>query len=147
MNLIPKIAEMLGVEIGEHFNAENVYYDSCNLNTTEKKPTKYRLTNSGAEYYIPAADRWSKTSIEPFLAGHYRIVKLPFAPKGNETYWHVFWYPNKKCVPNCAPRVWYGYDTDFANKCCGNCFRTEEEAEKHKFEIYEKLTGRKWEDE
>ena len=27
---------------------------------------------------------------------------------------------------------------------CGNVFRTEKEAEAHKYEIYEKLTGKKW---
>ena len=34
---------------------------------------------------------------------------------------------------------------DYCYKACGNCFRTEAEAEKHKYEIYEKLTGKKWE--
>jgi hypothetical protein len=34
----------------------------------------------------------------------------------------------------------------YAIKHSGNCFRTEAEAEKYKYEIYEKLTGKKWEE-
>ena len=35
---------------------------------------------------------------------------------------------------------------EYMCKYCGNCFRTEVEAEWHKYEIYEKLTGKKWEE-
>ena len=44
----------------------------------------------------------------------------------------------------CA--TWVDWTTDYMCKYCGNCFRTEAEAEKHKYEIYEKLTGKKWEE-
>ena len=41
---------------------------------------------------------------------------------------------------------WDAEVSNWADKYCGNCFRTQSEAEKHKYEVYERLTGKKWEE-
>lgn len=146
MNLIPKICEMLGVEIGEEFNLINT--ETNTLNITERTPTKYRLNNDCPtiiEYYIPAGDRWSRsTALFSILNGDLEIVKLPFEPKNGERYYRIFIHIDGDMA--IISDTWDGWTTDCMCKYCGNCFRTEAEAEKHKYEIYEKLTGRKWEE-
>ena len=141
MNLIPMIAKELGVEVGEEFNLINT--ETKILNITECTPTKYRLNNDCPtiiEYYIPAGDRWSRsTALFNILNGNLEIVKLPFEPKQGEKYWYAG-YIRVMEIP------FEDDDMHYHHKYCGNCFRTEAEAEAHKYEIYEKLTGRKWEE-
>ena len=139
MNLIPKICEMLGVEIGEEFKLKQTSGDI--------KSAKYRFRNIGDQIIYERTDfcgDWTMCSAEEvglLVLGKHEIVKLPFEPKDGETYWYVRWGHNQ-CV-DIGYGVWTGDDIDYRNLYCGNCFRTEAEAEKHKFEIYEKLTGKK----
>ena len=133
MNLIPKIAEMLGVEIGEEFKIiplEGIY----------------RLSDFGLQTKLKSGERWeSSRYMTPLLTGKYQINKIPFEPKDGEHYWRVRW----DSLAIAALRVtWFdNHDEDYLFKYAGNCFRTEAEAEKHKYEIYEKLTGKKWGEE
>lgn len=128
MNLIPKICEMLGVEIGEEFKVEN---DVC----------LHRFTENGLEYKVCGV--WSACArLNLILNGTEKIIKLPFKPKDGEDYWSVGWRNNQDIV--VIDGMWTSDDIDYRNLYCGNCFRTEAEAEKHKREIYEKLTGKKW---
>ena len=130
MNLIPKIAEMLGVEIGEEFKVEN---DIC----------LHRFTENGLEYNVCGA--WSACArLNLILNGTEKIIKLSFEPKEGESYWYVYWGTEYIRV---ADIPFEDEDMHYHHKYCGNCFRTKEEAEKHKYEIYEKLTGRNWEEE
>ena len=143
MNMIPKIAEMLGVEIGEEFevlpeNAGPGY-----------KSSRYRFSESRLEYsnyiHYPSETGWSPTdTITGLLNGKISIVKLPFEPKPEEKYYTVRFYANELVI---CDREFRFEMTPLADKYCGNCFRTEAEAEAHKFEVYERLTGRKWEEE
>ena len=129
MNLIPKIAEMLGVEIGEEFKIEN---DIC----------LHRFTENGLEYRVCGV--WSAcvcARLNLILNGTEKIIKLPFEPKRGEEFYKVCVSGDKLTV--CV-EMWADYFVDYALKYCGNCFRTKSEAEKHKYEIYEKLTGKKW---
>ena len=137
MNLIPKIAELLGVEVGEEFGIQEV--EDCD---TEMFRFKYRFTQT--ELQFKSGDYWIPATVPTsLLMGKAEIKKLPFEPKDGEQYWIVVWTNDNI------------FTTEFAwkeisciccgHKYCGNVFRSEEEAEKHKFEIYEKLTGKKWE--
>ena len=142
MNLIPMIAKELGVEIGEEFKLKQTSGDI--------KSAKYRFRNIGDqiiyERTIFCGD-WTMCSAEEvglLVLGKHEIVKLPFKPKDGETYWYVRWGHNQ-CV-DIGYGTWTSDDIDYRHLYCGNCFRTEAEAEKHKYEIYEKLTGKKWEE-
>ena len=131
MNLIPKIAELLGVEIEEAFKL------------SEYAGIKHKFTETGL-FYEDSDGKWkldSYTTFMDLLLGRYEAFKLPFEPKKGEKYFAV-----SVVDKTVWPYIWDGHTGDFCYKACGNCFRTEAEAEAHKFEIYEKLTGKKWEE-
>ena len=128
MNLIPEIAKMLGVKIGEEFEVEN---DVC----------LHRFTENGLEYRVCGV--WSACArLNLILNGTEKIIKLPFEPKDGEPVWVVNFYDESNVFT--LRTIWHDTMIGYAIKQSGNCFRTEAEAEAHKFEIYEKLTGKKW---
>lgn len=135
MNLIPMIAKELGVEIGEEFTLSNESHDEGEY---------YYFNGHELCHHIPGKtpDYAQYRTLADLVMGDKKIIKLPFEPKDGEQYWIVVWTNDNI------------FTTEFAwkeisciccgHKYCGNVFRSEAEAEKHKFEIYEKLTGRKW---
>lgn len=139
MNLIPKLAEMLGVEIEEEFKLKQTNGDI--------KSAKYRFRNIGDQIIYEHTDfcgDWTMCSAEDvglLVLGKHEIVKLPFEPKDGEMYYTVAWDREKIWCPDAT---WREYGEHYCRKHCGNVFRTKAEAEKHKYEIYEKLTGKKW---
>jgi hypothetical protein len=143
MNLIPMIAKELGVEVGEEFNAKHVNIGKI-LTNSKEEPAIFKFGNDGL--YAKCSDGsgdFFLIGMGNFLKGDYEIVKLPFEPKEGERYWYVYWGTEYIKVTDIP---FEDDDMHYHHKYCGNCFRTEAEAEKHKFEIYEKLTGRKWEE-
>ena len=141
MNLIPIIAEALGVRIGEEFNAKHANIGKI-LTNSKEEPAIFKFGNDGL--YAKCSDGsgdFFLIGMGNFLKGDYEIVKLPFEPKKGEKYFVVSIVDKNVCFT-----LWDGHTTDYCYKACGNCFRTRDEAEKHKYEIYEKLTGRKWEE-
>ena len=134
MNLIPKIAKELGVEIGEEFE----------ISGWDISLWKFDMDKGLMVNHFTNKNMWCEASGDQYMNlinGEYIIRKLPFEPKKGEKYFVVsvvdkaVWF-----------YIWDGHTKDYCYKACGNCFRTEAEAEKHKYEIYEKLTGRKWEE-
>ena len=136
MNLIPKIAEMLGVEIGEEFKVSIFKLSLWKFDSYKGLLVKH---NEMQDWVEACGEQYMK-----LLNGFYQIEKLPFKPKNGEHYWRVRW----DSLAIAALRVTWldSSDQDYLFKYAGNCFRTEAEAERHKYEIYEKLTGKKWED-
>ena len=142
MNLIPKIAQMLGVEIGEEFKLKQTSGDI--------KSAKYRFRNIGDQIIYERTDfcgGWTMCSAEEvglLVLGKHEIVKLPFKPEEGEWYCMFMFCGDDFCVANTE---FSNYDIkDLTNAYCGNCFRNKDEANNHKAEIYEKLTGKKWEE-
>ena len=137
MNLMPMIAKELGVEIGEEFGIQEV--ENCD---TEMFRYKYRFMQT--ELQFKSGDYWIPTTIPTsLLTGQAEIKKLPFEPKNGEHYWYVLW---NKDELGSSTSIWRENIDHYQSKYCGNVFRKQSEAEKHKLEIYEKLTGRKWEE-
>ena len=143
MNLIPKICELLGVEIGEEFNAEHANIGKV-LTNSKDEPVIFKFQNDGlyAKCSYGSGD-FFLIGMGNFLKGDYEIVKLPFEPKDGETYYTVRFYANELVV--CDREFRYEM-TPLADKYCGNCFRTKAEAEREKYNVYERLTGKKWEE-
>lgn len=133
MNLIPKICEMLGVEIGEEFLLK------APGNITLDSPYRFRVRLEHKN--LKGEWKTSNYALEQLILGNFEIIKLPFEPKDGEMYYTVAWDREKIWCPDVT---WYEYGEHYCRKYCGNVFRTEKEAEKHKYEIYEKLTGKKW---
>ena len=133
MNLIPKIAEMLGVEIGEEFKVSIFKLSLWKFDSYKGLLVKH---NEMQDWTEACGDQYMK-----LLNGFYQIEKLPFKPKDGEMYYTVAWDREKIWCPDAT---WREYGEHYCRKYCGNVFRTEKEAEAHKYEIYEKLTGKKW---
>ena len=142
MNLIPKICEMLGVEIGEGF-------DLCNgMDSCIRMGCIYKFSNDclmcadedDKDCFGVASDK----TLRCILNGSLKIIKIPFEPKNGDRYFRIF-IRSDGDIDVCSD-TWMDWTTDYMCTYCGNCFRTRAEAEKHKYEIYEKLTGKKWEE-
>ena len=135
MNLIPKICEMLGIEVGEEFK--------LHWNCVEQTGI-FRFTNYRLESKFKDKEDWGECSVlTELLNGGITIVKIPFEPKDGDRYFRIFLYSDGD-IDVCSD-TWMDWTTDYMCKYCGNCFRTKAEAEKHKYEVYERLTGKKWE--
>ena len=134
MNLIPKICELLGVENGEEFKVSIFKLSLWKFDSYKGLLVKH---NEMQDWVEACGEQYMK-----LLNGFYQIEKLPFKPKNGEYYWRVRW----DSLAIAAFRVTWidSSDQDCLYKYAGNCFRTEAEAEKHKYEIYEKLMGKKW---
>ena len=136
MNLIPKICEMLGIEVGEEFK--------LHWNGVEQTGI-FRFTNYRLESKFKDKEDWGECSVlTELLNGGITIVKIPFEPKDGDRYFRIFLHSDGD-IDVCSD-TWMDWTTDYMCKYCGNCFRTKAEAEKHKYEVYERLTGKKWEE-
>lgn len=132
MNLMPEIAKMLGVETWEEFRIKDA---------RGKDDTAYRLTDTSLEYFDEAMTNWCGSGrFIDLINGTAEVIKKPFKPKEGEHYWYVYAGDNEIG----HTRFTEANTNDLMRVYCGNCFRSEVEAQAHKHEIYEKLTGKKW---
>lgn len=117
-NLIPQIAQMLGVEIGEDFKikgyTEQTYrFDADGLKVIYGCLRKKRLAFANA-------------MLSSLLAGKAEIVKLPWKPKEGEYYYTFNLSAGKWIV---RPSWWTGAPCNYALLDKGWVFCTKEEAE------------------
>lgn len=121
-NLIPQIAQMLGLQLGEEFKVkgedELTYrFDSDGLKLTH---------DSGIEL----ADVSAKVAFAALLNGKDEIIKLPWKPKAGEQYYsfggRFFGDPTVWIVIDV---IWQGLAYDVAIFEKGWVYRTQEEAE------------------
>jgi len=107
MNYMPKVLEMLGLEVEELFN---IIGADCNPYLFDEE---YNLLD--AEYYI------RNGFIRGLIIGKYEIEKLPWKPKEGELY---------HCVLHNGTIVFHIWNLKWYDYYCynsGNCFRTREE--------------------
>lgn len=129
-NLMPAIAALLGVEVGEEFKLKG-----------SRSRWIYKFTEDS---FLCKHDdfRWESAffMMEHILHGTVEIEKLTWRPKDGE----VYYFPSisNKAVA-CGP--WVGEALDYAMKALGMVYRTEAEAHEHLAEDYERLTGKKLE--
>ena len=117
-NLIPEIAKMLGVAIGEEFKIkgedELTYrFDSDGLKLTH---------DSGIELAQISAN----VAFVDLVNGKDEIVKLPWKPKKGDAYYTFEIFRGKWVV--CSSR-WGGFPNEYALLNKGWVYRTKEEAE------------------
>lgn len=116
MNYMSKIAEILGVELGEEFKVRSTKYTQ-NVNSEIFVFTKVGITTD---------DGITRNDILiDLLLGVLEIVKPPWKPKGGDSYWYYseFYILEKS--------VWDGALFDLALYKLGKLYRTREEAEAH----------------
>nr|DAL30359.1 MAG TPA_asm: hypothetical protein [Caudoviricetes sp.] len=119
-NLIPQIAEMLGLQLGEAFKIKG------------DNELTYRFTNDGLELTHDSGIELAKISASVALVdlvnGKGEIIKLPWKPKEGESYWTFILYDCDIRL-GIEPRKWTDDMFDFAFLKAGWIYRTYEEAE------------------
>lgn len=118
-NLIPQIAQMLGVELGEEFKIKG------------REGAIYKFIVDGLLVSYDDAEKVYTATHVPLVGlvrGDIEIVKLPWKPKKGEGYWtfDVFFGSGKWAV---ASFVWGDEVFDKAVLKAGWVYRTREEAE------------------
>ena len=115
-NLIPQIAQMLGVEIGEDFKIKGY---------TEQT---YRFDDDGLKviYSYLMKKTFANVMLGSLLAGKAEIVKLPWKPKKGDGYYTFEIFRGKWVVRSLW---WTGAPCSYALLDKGWVFRTKEEAE------------------
>lgn len=121
-NLIPEIAKMLGVELGEEFKVKG------------DDETTYTLTDDGLKTTynggIGIAEISSDAAFAALVMGKDEIVKLPWKPKAGEQYYsfggRFFGDPTVWIVVDV---IWQGLAYDVAMFDKGWVYRSEKEAQ------------------
>lgn len=118
-NLLPEIAKMLGVELGEEFKIKG--YDGLT----------YKLTDNGLELATVDGQKtkwFDHGALNSLLKGKMEIVKLPWKPKKGERYWTF----DTVVLGDALCIVRYTWDGDFNELTklkTGWVYRTRAEAE------------------
>lgn len=120
-NLIPEIAKMLGVELGEEFKIKG--YDDSNTRT-------YKFTAQGLRVKLvehPEATEFNAlAAFNSLLVGDIEIIKLPWEPKVGETYYSFCRFLGKWDV---WQDEWTNHPFELALLDKGWIYRTRAEAE------------------
>lgn len=141
-NFMPEIAKMLGVEMGEtfyindHLGRRVCAYSDNNLFKIGESALLHLNNTDGC---FEGTDRDHIIFVK-LLAGLLTIEKLPWEQKYGDKYYYL--NVRDVCV---SSGYWFGHTDDYAMKSLGMAYRTQDEAEAHLAEDYERLTGRKLE--
>ena len=145
MNVIPKMAEALGLKIGERFK----------LNVSGKiSDAEFFFTEEELLYYLPGRvsiayangkdpfeGHASNQTIVSILNGEYEIVKLPWVPKIGEDYWCVL-PSSDPDHPRTSLMSMNKSVFSMINLHLGNYYQTQEEAEADKNRFIKELKDR-----
>ena len=128
MNYYKKIAEMLGVELGEEFSLKD------NKTKNIVRP-RYKITQEeGLMYSVNRNEFDRSVTLMSIINGSFSVVKLPWKPKDGEKYWYY-----SKAFNLAISRKWIDENYAFCLWKCGNCFKTEEEANAKGKEIMKQI--------
>lgn len=115
MNYMEKVAQMLGVELGEEFKLEGENHF-------------HRLSLNGVEWCSLCDKTWEddERMLYRILTGKVEIIKQPWKPQKNDEYYFISLFDGE--VSN---DTWTDHPADMIRYKVGNVFRTEIEAEKN----------------
>lgn len=114
-NLLPEIAKMLGVELGEEFKAEG-----------DNRTYWFDLDGLHSGEYV--AEDEDDAMLHDLLCGEVEIIKIPWKPKLNERYW-TFMSSLEGGKLYVLNYMWDNSVIDVALHKVGWVFRTREEAQ------------------
>ena len=136
-NYMADVAKLLGVELGEEFRIKT------------HGDTLYKLTERGlcCLMILSGWENQENYALAELLYGKLEIEKLPWKPKQNGFYYYVRWYmeQNGKWRIEAKEELYSrlcANDNMRVDVC--NCFKTCEEAEAQKYEVFKRLTGKDW---
>lgn len=122
-NLIPKIAELLGVELGEEFIIEkdnNRFFHFTEYGVSARDISGKNIVLGSAEAAI----------LKKLILGRCELIKIPWRPLCGDAYWTFAILENDTLVVSC--NYWDFLNSsicDFALLKAGWIFRTKEEAQ------------------
>lgn len=119
-NLMPQIAEMLGIELGEEFKVEGDKYFEQKTFYLTARGLKGKLDQC-PEKEIPAM-----AVLDSLLFGDTKIIKLPWKPKERDIFYSFDFTYGKWGVKS---DMWAGAPCDYALLGKGWVYRTRAEAE------------------
>lgn len=117
-NLMPQIAEMLGLQLGEEFKVETRGGNEYICNFTMAGLFEHDNKESGS---------YNKELLAEIICGHAEIVKLPWKPKNGQGYYTFGTSVGKKWM--IWQQLWNNHPVDLALLDKGWIYRTREEAE------------------
>ena len=121
-NLIPEIARMLGVEIGEEFKIKG--YEEWFYKFDNDRVLMFKHND---DVKMPVAPVSVYVAFLALLRGECEIIKLPWKPKQGEKYWG-FWYSQLNDAWLVILYTWSNNPEDFAFYKAGWVFHTKKEA-------------------
>lgn len=128
MNYYKKIAEMLGVELGEEFNLKQ------NKTKNIIRP-RYKITQEEGLMCSTGGEKWNRSSsLLAIFSGAYSIVKLPWKPKEGEAYWYY-----SETFQHAFASEWIGSLCDLLYWKSGNFFKTKKEANEKGYVLWKEL--------
>lgn len=143
-SLIPAIANLLGVELGERFK---VCSKGCAEIDFPLFTNEYFLDEKGG-LMCSNEDSFCKVNDASMLGniilGEFEIMKLPWSPKDGDKYYTIG-FTGSSIKPYITWYIWNGHVIDYTRLKLGLIYRTEKEAMVHMSEDYERLTGKKLE--
>ena len=99
----------------------------------------YRLTYNELQQQTDD-ENWtdSGATMLDLARGMFNVVKIPFIPKYQQTYYYIEWC-GPKAEPYVTETVWDDAAIDFYNLSAGNCFKSVQTAEAKKHKIYKHI--------
>lgn len=127
MNYYKQIAEMLGLELGQEFRIIDSHERTIDA-------ALFEITEDGL--FSKANNLSGKVTLmlDLILSGKCKVVPKPWKLKNGEKYWFY-----SESYNHAMSHQWYSGDFEFCLWKCGNCFKTEEEAETKGKEIMEQI--------
>ena len=140
MNYIQRVAEMLGVEIGEVFKIHRI--DDGRL-----YDTKFRFTEKDFQFYSEDAGWQTSFAYAQIIRNNAKIIRLPYNPKDGDEYWTVVWRRYRCNADLDVVKCIYWNDIgDHFRVALGLVYRTREEAEADKYKAFERVVKKRWEE-
>lgn len=135
-NHMDQVAKILGVELEEKFKL------------THCKEI-YKFTKDGLVFINDECDKeWKDAPLvqKAVLIGKFAIEKWLWKPKKGDTYHFVYWLKRSDgwAIDVGCERYDEYFAGDTLRADIGNCFKTREEAEALKHEVFKRLTGKDW---
>lgn len=147
IHLLEQFMQENGIEYDVPFTVERTGY----LGERELMNVKISKSDDYTGFELSYADSTkqmgnsSAVMQELMFSDNVKIIKKPWKPKEGERYWYVTGFIDW----DIKQEPWVGNGIDLSRYLIGNCFKTEEEAEKHKDDVLKVLHGEplvKWEE-
>ena len=132
MTYYKQFAEILGLELGQEFRTvePNSKQESKNV----YKITKYGVFSRSTKDTDGSWGLEPSTTVDRLLSGVLKAVPKPLKFEVGETHWHY-----SVTLKRAVTRKWCNGNYDLLLWKCGNCFKTEKEANEKGKEIMEQI--------